>query len=348
MEYPVVGRAAPSASAVAAGMPLAASRALLACAVAVAVAIMGLAPGLPDTGDRGGSETFETLQVRASEASRGGKAAVTSRKGAAPALLAAAAGEAGGGLRAIYYDREGFATPKVNRVDPTVNFAWGKGAPAPDMGADGFSERWSGFVEVPTDGSWRFYTQGNDGMRVWIDGEKVIDSWKVRDTNAAAETASPLLNLEANVRHQMRVDFFERRSGATARLLWSGPGVSKGVVPQERLYTEDAPVEAPPVEPDPEPPLPAAGYERWSDPATWAPLGYSGKPAEGAVVTIPAGKKVLLDESTPSLGGVVDEGELRAAQTDLELKSEYVMVHSGGLFVAGTDSDPIDPRTRPR
>jgi len=340
----MVERAAPSASAVAAGMPLAASRALLACAVAVAVAVMGLAPGLLDTADRGRSETFETLQVRASDASRGGKAAVISRKGAAPALLAAATGEAGDGLRGIYYDREGFATPKVNRVDPTVNFAWGKGAPAPDMGADGFSVRWSGFVEVPTDGSWRFYTQGNDGMRVWIDGEKVIDSWKVRETNAAVETASPLLNLEADVRHQVRVDFFERRSGATARLLWSGPGVAKGVVPQSRLYRQDAAVEEPPPV-DHEPPVPA-GYERWSDAATWASLGYSGKPADGAVVTIPAGKKVLLDESTPSLGGVVVEGELRAAETTLELKSEYVMVHTGGLFVAGTDADPIDPANK--
>jgi PA14 domain len=72
-------------------------------------------------------------------------------------------------------------------------------------------------------------------MRVWIDGEKVIDSWKVRETNAAAETASPLLNLEADVRHQVRVDFFERRGNATARLLWVGPGATKSVVPASRL-----------------------------------------------------------------------------------------------------------------
>ena len=332
----MVERVAPSTSAIAAGMPVAASRALLACAVAVTVAVMGLAPGLPDTAQRAGSETLETLQVQASEASRGEKAAVGSQKGAAPALLAA--GAAGDGLRAIYYNREGFVSPKVDRVDPAVDFAWGKGAPAPGMGADGFSVRWSGFVEVPTDGSWRFYTRGNDGMRLWIDGEKVVDSWKVRDANTAVEASSAALNLESDVRHQVRVDFFERRGGATARLLWGGPGVTKSVVPASRLYTRDADVAEPP-------PVPA-GYERWSDAATWSSLGYSGKPADGAVVTIPAGKKVLLDESTASLGGVVVEGELRLAETDLDLRSEYVMVHPGGLFAAGSAEDPFDAGSR--
>ncbi len=85
------------------------------------------------------------------------------------------------------------------------------------------------------------------------------------------------------------------------------------------------------------------GYERWSDLATWRSMGYQGRPTAGAVVMIPAGKKIVLDQSTPALGGVVVEGELRLAEMRVELKSEYVMVHSGGTFVAGTKDDPIDP-----
>lgn len=89
-----------------------------------------------------------------------------------------------------------------------------------------------------------------------------------------------------------------------------------------------------------------AGYERWSDSSTWTSLGYRGKPAAGDVVTIPAGKKIVLDESTPSLGGVVVEGELRLAEMSVELTSEYVMANAGGAFVAGTRDDPIDPGNR--
>ncbi len=94
-----------------------------------------------------------------------------------------------------------------------------------------------------------------------------------------------------------------------------------------------------------EPPVPT-GYQRWSEVATWQSFGQVGKPVAGEVVTIPAGSKVVLDESTPSLGGVVVEGELRLAEMNVELISEYVMVHSGGLFVAGTKDDPIDAGNR--
>ena len=298
---------------------------LLACAATVAVAVADPPPG---------SETFRTL-----DASRGEKAAVTPHGGATPALQATA-GEAGDGLEAVYYDQEGFQSPKVNRVDPNVNFAWGTAAPASGMGADGFSVRWRGYVEVPqgAGGDWTFYLRHNDGVRLWVDGVRVIGSWQVRDTNAAVEK-SAVVNLEDGVRHSVRVDFFERRGSAVARLSWSGPGVAKSVVPKARLYTQDAPVVEPPDEP---PPVPS-GYERWSEATTWTSLGFQGKPAAGAVVTIPAGKKVVLDESTPSLGGVVVEGELRFAETDVDLRSEYVMVHMGGLFVAGTREDPLDP-----
>ncbi|MGH2808997.1 MAG: G8 domain-containing protein [Actinomycetota bacterium] len=77
------------------------------------------------------------------------------------------------------------------------------------------------------------------------------------------------------------------------------------------------------------------GPQRWSDPSTWG----GRVPGAGDVVTIPGGTKVLLDTSTPNLGGLYVNGTLTFARKDLELSSAYVMVH--GLLRIGTRKAPF-------
>src|SRR4029079_8409559 len=52
----------------------------------------------------------------------------------------------GNGLAATYYDNMDFTGATVSRIDPTVNFNWGSGAPASGIGADTFWVRWTGQV----------------------------------------------------------------------------------------------------------------------------------------------------------------------------------------------------------
>ena len=80
-----------------------------------------------------------------------------------------------------------------------------------------------------------------------------------------------------------------------------------------------------------EPPL------RWSDQTTWKKLGIA-KPGKGAVVTIPAGQHVLLDESPPALEGIFVEGTLTFAQQDLYVTADYIIVE--GLFQIGSEEEP--------
>ncbi|MCI0572000.1 MAG: G8 domain-containing protein, partial [Myxococcaceae bacterium] len=77
---------------------------------------------------------------------------------------------------------------------------------------------------------------------------------------------------------------------------------------------------------------------RWSDPATWG----GAKPQAGAAVTIPHGRRVLLDEQPPELGQLTIEGELEFAEQDLELKATSIHVH-GGLYV-GSAQHPFSHR----
>src|SRR5215467_13835296 len=70
---------------------------------------------------------------------------------------------------------------------------------------------------------------------------------------------------------------------------------------------------------------PSAKPTRWSDKASWPNHKV---PVAGEKVTIPEGKSVVLDVNTPALGGITVMGKLSFAdKTDLELSTEWIMVH---------------------
>src|SRR5688572_31114524 len=77
---------------------------------------------------------------------------------------------AGNGLAATYFDNENFTGKTASRVDATVDFNWGTGAPVSGFGADTYSAKWSGQVETGAGGWYTFYTQSDDGVRVWVNG----------------------------------------------------------------------------------------------------------------------------------------------------------------------------------
>ena len=85
----------------------------------------------------------------------------------------------------------------------------------------------------------------------------------------------------------------------------------------------------------------ATEYEQlaknWSDPTTW---GAAGKPVAGQDVTIPADVTILLDESTPDLGGLTIQGILQFARQDLSLTADYILIDGGELAI-GTESEPF-------
>lgn len=75
------------------------------------------------------------------------------------------------------------------------------------------------------------------------------------------------------------------------------------------------------------------GFLLWSSPETWN----GSKPIDGQVVTIEREAKILLDENTPALGGLMIEGTLAFAEANLELTSEWIQV-SGRLEVGSETS----------
>jgi hypothetical protein len=142
--------------------------------------------------------------------------------------------EMGTGLTGRYYDNRDFTALRVTRTDPTVNFSWGSGAPAAGMGVDTFSVRWTGSIQAPASGTYTFFTVSDDGIRLWVNGQQLVNNWTL---HGPTENSGSIA-LVAGQKASLRIDYFEKTGGATAQLLWSGPGISKQVVPQSRLFPQ--------------------------------------------------------------------------------------------------------------
>ena len=105
-------------------------------------------------------------------------------------------------------------TPVVDQCEVAVNHDWGTGSPAPGVNADGFSASWDGSFTFAA-GTYTFSATGDDGIRVYVDGTKVIDGWK--DQSATTYTAP--LTLTAGT-HAVRVEYYDDTVDAVAEVSW--------------------------------------------------------------------------------------------------------------------------------
>jgi hypothetical protein len=136
------------------------------------------------------------------------------------------------GLSADYYDNIDFTGTKVSRVDETVGFDWSSGSPAAGIEANTFSVRWTGKVEAKASETYTFYTLSDDGVRLWVNNQKIIDDW----TNHGPTENSGTIALTANTQYDIKLEYFENGGGAVSKLLWSSPSQAKQIIPRSQLY----------------------------------------------------------------------------------------------------------------
>jgi hypothetical protein len=149
----------------------------------------------------------------------------------------------GTGLKGEYYGNMDLTGLKMLRVDANIDFDWGMGAPVSSMDSDHFSVRWTGHIEPKYSEDYTFYTYSDDGARVWVNGQLIINEWY---THGALEFASTPITLHAGQAYDIKVEYFEDDNSAIAALLWSSASQLKEAVPQNRLYPPpDAPFDKP-------------------------------------------------------------------------------------------------------
>jgi hypothetical protein len=116
--------------------------------------------------------------------------------------------------RGEYFANMTFAGMPVVRNDAAVNFDWGLGAPAPGIGPDYFSVRWTSSQHFSA-GTYTFFVTADDGMRLWINNQLVIDRWHTHVPGI--HSASKYLSTGF---HSLRVEYFEYTGQASIRLWW--------------------------------------------------------------------------------------------------------------------------------
>lgn len=125
-----------------------------------------------------------------------------------------------------------FGNLLLQRVDPAVNFNWGAGSPDPTVPADNFSMRWTGTITPTITGSYTFTTSGDDGVRLWLNGQLVIGDW---NTHSVTSNTSSSIPLNAGQAYDIRFDYYEQSGLSVIQLKWTPPFGSLQSVPTSVL-----------------------------------------------------------------------------------------------------------------
>ncbi|MFE4582129.1 LamG-like jellyroll fold domain-containing protein [Streptomyces chartreusis] len=170
--------------------------------------------------------------------------------GSVSALATEAADVEVHGLKGEYFSMSApgardFAELGGTLLDPQINFS---GLTSTFQELNGRTEhttaRWTGQIEAPTTGDYTFYAIGDNGFRLYIDGEPVIDHW---EPDWDREQTSAAIRLAAGEKHDFRLEMFQDFGGANMFLRWAGPGLSKQLVPMS-AFTPPEGFEVYPVE----------------------------------------------------------------------------------------------------
>jgi hypothetical protein len=138
----------------------------------------------------------------------------------------------GTGLTGEYYNNANLTALVLTRLDPTINFNWGSGSPNAAIGSNTFSARWTGQVEAVYSETYTFYTTSDDGVRLWVNNQPIINNW----TNHGPTENSGTIALAAGQRYAIRLEYYENTGGAVITLSWSSHSQPKQIIPQGRLY----------------------------------------------------------------------------------------------------------------
>jgi alpha-glucosidase (family GH31 glycosyl hydrolase) len=132
---------------------------------------------------------------------------------AVPADWLSSGGNAG--LSAEFFNNPTLSgDPVLTRVDSDVNFNWGAEAPGEAVPRDNFSARWSGDITVGNSDA-QIAVTCDDGVRLYIDGELVIDSWQPNDSILYRSNGGLL---KAGSTHAMVIEYYEAGGAAVLRL----------------------------------------------------------------------------------------------------------------------------------
>jgi parallel beta-helix repeat protein len=142
------------------------------------------------------------------------------------------AADTGSGLTAQFFRGVSLGgDPLLTQIVSSINFDWGVGSPT-GVPFNQFSARVTGDLVAPTTGEYTFYATADDGVRLSLNGESVLNDWS---DHPARESRGSRFMAQGE-RMYTELEYFENRGRASLKLEWSGPGVSRQIIPTSQLF----------------------------------------------------------------------------------------------------------------
>lgn len=120
--------------------------------------------------------------------------------------------------RGRYYEGTDLEGDPRTRLDEAIDFEWVDGSPMAGMPIDRFSVRWDTCLDLEEDTSVHFELGTDDGSRLFVDDEMVVNAWRPQAGNwqrvDRALSAGP---------HHVRIEYYELGGSALAVFRMSGP-----------------------------------------------------------------------------------------------------------------------------
>ena len=134
------------------------------------------------------------------------------------------------GLYAEYYDDKFLEGEPQTRIDNVVDFEPINQAPDPFTSARHISMRWTGYITPSVSGLFKIGVNSDDGIRLWLNNKLVIDSWY----NRGATTDQIEIEMNANEKCAIKLEYFDNGGDAICQLLWEVPDIKS-----LDIYAED-------------------------------------------------------------------------------------------------------------
>jgi hypothetical protein len=211
------------------------------------------------------------------------------------------------GIQYQYYEETWRNEPSFDSLTPVKTGTTAAFDLSPRNRNQHYGFRYRGYLEVPADGSYAFYTHSTGGSRLYIGNTLVVDN----EGLPAGKESTGTIGLLAG-KHALTVTYFDRESDEVLTVSYAGPGAAKGVLPGSMLYREGSPDPGGPLASNPPP---------------------AGSAAAIRLAPVPA-NDVLVITSTEALQGevrMVDAKGIACTPVREEQSSHRVVLNVSGL-----------------
>jgi hypothetical protein len=141
------------------------------------------------------------------------------------------------GLLGSYFNQIDFNGETYMRIDKTMNHQWEENSPWPEyIDPETFSVLWTGRLVPSRSGRYTLYLLADDGARLWINGDLVLDQWKeVERTSYEVQ-----LDMLAGLSYDIKFAFCDVYVHAVSKLEWSCDdcGIPRQLIPTENMWAD--------------------------------------------------------------------------------------------------------------